>query len=70
MRGSCDSAAKIAREVQRARIHFYSEVTPGRVRQWMMHPVGSLERVGELVDAADSILVLPQATLTLTRLPA
>jgi nickel-dependent lactate racemase len=62
-------AYQIAREVQRASIHLYSEVSPGRVRQWMMHPVGSLERVGELVDAAASIIVLPQATLTLTRLP-
>jgi len=62
-------AYQIAREVQRASIHLYSEVSPGRVRQWMIHPVGSLERVSELVDAAASIIVLPQATLTLTRLP-
>jgi len=61
-------AYQIAREVQRARVYLYSELPPGRVRAWMMHPVRSMEGIDALIAQADSILVLPQATLTLTRL--
>ena len=62
-------AYQIAREIQRAAVHLYSEMPPGRVRAWMMHPVRSVDEIGELVSAAGSVIVLPQATLTLTCLP-
>ncbi|MEW6359670.1 MAG: nickel-dependent lactate racemase [Planctomycetota bacterium] len=62
-------AYQIAREVQRARVYLYSELPPGRVRAWMMHPIRSMEEIDALIAQADSVLVLPQATLTLTRLP-
>ena len=61
-------AYQIARELQRANVHLYSELPPGRVRAWMMNPIGSVDGIDELIDAAESVIVLPQATLTLTRL--
>ncbi len=62
-------AYQIAREVLRASIHLYSELPPGRVRAWMMNPIRSLDQLDELIDSAASVIVLPQATLTCTRLP-
>ena len=62
-------AYQIARELQRANIHLYSQLPPGRVRSWMMHPLASLEAVNPLITTAESITILPQATLTLTQLP-
>lgn len=56
-------AYQIAREVQRANVFLYSQIPPGRVRAWMMTPVGSLDDIGRLIDASRSIIVLPQATL-------
>ena len=62
-------AYQIARAVRRANIHLYSDLPPGRVRAWMMHPVRSADQIAELIASAQSVIVLPQATLTLTRLP-
>jgi lactate racemase len=62
-------AYQIAREVQRARLHLYSQLPPGKVRAWMMYPVRSVEDMTKLIAAAASVIVLPQATLTQTRLP-
>lgn len=62
-------AYQIAREVQRANIHLYSEIPPGRVRAWMMHPVQSMQDIDRLIGQARSIVVLPQATLVRTVLP-
>jgi len=62
-------AYQIARELQRATVHLYSELPPGRVRAWMMHPVDSTDQIDALIDSARSVVVLPQATLTLCRLP-
>jgi hypothetical protein len=56
-------AYQIAREVQRATIHLYSEIPPGRVRSWLMQPVRSMAEIDRLIAAAESIIVLPQATL-------
>lgn len=56
-------AYQIAREVQRAKIHLYSEIPPGRVRSWLMHPVRSTADIDKLISAAESVIVLPQATL-------
>jgi len=56
-------AYQIAREVQRANIHLYSEIKPGRVRSWLMQPVRSTTDIDRLVAAAESVIVLPQATL-------
>jgi nickel-dependent lactate racemase len=56
-------AYQIAREVQRAHVHLYSEIPPGRVRSWMMTPVRSMPDVDRLIARSRSVLVLPQATL-------
>jgi nickel-dependent lactate racemase len=56
-------AYQIAREVQRANIHLYSEIPPGRVRSWMMTPVRSTADIDQLIARSRSVLVLPQATL-------
>jgi nickel-dependent lactate racemase len=56
-------AYQIAREVQRASIHLYSEIPPGRVRSWLMTPVRSVQDIDQLVARSQSVLVLPQATL-------
>lgn len=56
-------AYQIAREVQHANIHLYSEIPPGRVRSWMMTPVRSPADIDRLIARSQSILVLPQATL-------
>ena len=56
-------AYQIAREVQRANVHLYSQIPPGRVRSWMITPVRSIQDVDRLVNGARSIIVLPQATL-------
>jgi nickel-dependent lactate racemase len=56
-------AYQIAREVQHANIHLYSEIPPGRVRSWMMTPVRSPADIDRLIARSRSILVLPQATL-------
>jgi hypothetical protein len=63
-------AYQIAREIQRAHIHLYSQFPPGRVRAWLMHPVRSTADMDRLIEAADSVTVLPQATLTLARVSA
>ena len=56
-------AYQIAREVQRANVHLYSEIPPGRVRSWMMTPVQSMPDIDRLIARSRSIIVLPQATL-------
>ena len=56
-------AYQIAREVQRANVHLYSEIPPGRVRSWMMTPVRSMPDIDRLIARSRSVLVLPQATL-------
>jgi len=56
-------AYQIAREVQRANVHLYSELPPGRVRSWMMTPVRSTADIDRLVARSRSVIVLPQATL-------
>ncbi len=56
-------AYQIAREVQRANVYLYSEIPPGRVRSWMMKPVASMADIDKLITSAESIIVLPQATL-------
>jgi nickel-dependent lactate racemase len=61
-------AYQIARELQRAEIHVYSEMPPGRVRSWLMQPVRDAAGIRGLIDQADSVMVLPQATLTRARL--
>ena len=60
-------AYQIAREVQRANVHLYSEIPPGRVRSWMMTPVRSMPDIDRLIAEAQSVVVLPQATLVRTR---
>ncbi|MCX7011636.1 MAG: nickel-dependent lactate racemase [Candidatus Sumerlaeota bacterium] len=59
-------AYQIAREAQRATLHLYSQLPPGKVRGWFMHPVRNVEEAQRLVDGAPTISVLPQATLTHT----
>lgn len=56
-------AYQIAREVQRANVHLYSEIPPGRIRSWLMKPVASMAAVDKLIASSESIIVLPQATL-------
>jgi nickel-dependent lactate racemase len=60
-------AYQIAREVQRANVHLYCEIPPGRVRSWLMHPVRSMSDVDSLIERASSVMVLPQATLVHAR---
>ncbi len=55
-------AYQIAREVQRANVHLYSEIPPGRVRSWLMTPV-SMPDIDKLIARSHSVMVLPQATL-------
>lgn len=61
-------AYQIAREVQRANVHLYSEIPPGRVRSWLMTPVRSVADIDRLIARSRSVIVLPQATLVRTRL--
>ncbi len=63
-------AYQIAREVQRANVYLVSQIPPGRVRSWMMQPVQSEQEIDCLIDQAQSITVLPQATLTRAILPS
>ncbi len=56
-------AYQIAREIQRANVHLYSEIPPGRIRSWMMTPVRSRPDIDRLIARSRSVLVLPQATL-------
>jgi len=56
-------AYQIAREVQRASVHLYSEIPPGRVRSWLMTPVRSTMDIDRLIARSRSVIVLPQATL-------
>jgi nickel-dependent lactate racemase len=60
-------AYQIAREIQRAEIHMYSEIPPGRVRSWLMTPVRSIAEIGQRIAHARSVMVLPQATLIRAR---
>ncbi len=62
-------AYQIAREVQRANVHLYSEIPPGRVRSWMMTPVRSTPDIDQLIARSESVIVLPQATLVRAHLP-
>ena len=61
-------AYQIAREIQHAHIHLRSELPPGRVRAWMMRPIRSVEAINDLIRASTSVIALPQATLTMTRI--
>ncbi len=63
-------AYQIAREVQRAKVHLYSEIPPGRVRSWMMNPTRSVHEIDQLIDRAQSVIVLPQATLVRSTISA
>ncbi|MFO7907074.1 MAG: hypothetical protein R6U98_30745, partial [Pirellulaceae bacterium] len=63
-------AYQIARETQRANLHVYSEIPPGRVRAWLMTPVRSLTEINRLIAQSRSVLVLPQATLARARVTA
>ena len=56
-------AYQIAREVQRANIHLYSDIPPGRVRSWLMTAVRSIADIDRLIARSESVVVLPQATL-------
>jgi nickel-dependent lactate racemase len=60
-------AYQIAREVQRAKVHLYSEIPPGHVRSWMMEPVRSVLEVDQLIADSQSVMVIPQATLLRVR---
>jgi nickel-dependent lactate racemase len=60
-------AYQIAREVQRATVHLYSEIPPGRVRSWLMTPVSAPD-IDKLIARSQSVMVLPQATLVRARL--
>ena len=63
-------AYQIAREVQRAKVYLHSQIPPGRVRAWMMTPVRSTHEIDQLIDQAQSIIVLPQATLVRAVIPS
>ncbi len=60
-------AYHIAREVKRARVHLYSEIPPGRVRSYLMTPLRSVADMDRLIAQAESVMVLPQATLIRAR---
>jgi len=63
-------AYQIARAVQRANVHLYSEIAPGCVRSWMLTPVRSIAEIDRLIARSRSVLVLPQATLVRTHVPS
>jgi lactate racemase len=60
-------AYQIAREVQRANVHLFSEILPGRVRSWLMTPIGSISDIDRLIAQSETVMVLPQATLVRAR---
>jgi nickel-dependent lactate racemase len=61
-------AYQIAQSVKQADIYFYSSIVPGKIRSWFMEPLRTLEDIQRLIDQARKILILPQATTTLTNI--
>jgi nickel-dependent lactate racemase len=62
-------AYQIARAVSRARVHVFSELPEAAVASWLLRPVRDLEGAHELIRSARSVVVLPQASITLASLP-
>jgi nickel-dependent lactate racemase len=58
-------AYQIARAVSRAPVHVFSELPADAVASWFLRPVRGLAEVDELIRASESIVVLPQAPMTL-----
>jgi nickel-dependent lactate racemase len=58
-------AYQIARAVSRAPVHVFSELPADAVVSWFLRPVRGLDEVHELIRASRSVVVLPQAPLTL-----
>jgi len=55
----------LAREVQWAKIYFYSEMKASEVKDAFLYPLRDLKKVNELLEEAKEIIVLPYATTTL-----
>ena len=60
----------IVRELGRARVCLYSEIPPGKVRSWFMHPLRDWAEVERLMEDAGTVSVLPQAASILAEVAA
>ena len=61
-------AYQLARTVKWADVYILSSLKTEVVREFFMHPLSSVDEIYALLREDDKIVVLPQATLTLTRL--
>lgn len=62
-------AYQFAREIKWARVCLLSRLPAEKVKDYFMHPLATAEEIGPLIDAANSVAALPQATLTLAEIP-
>ena len=58
-------AYQFAREIRWARVHLLSSLPAQKVKSYFMQPLASVEDIQTLIQAASSIAVMPQASLTL-----
>jgi nickel-dependent lactate racemase len=56
-------AYQVARELSQARVSVFSRIPPDKILSWFLHPVQTPGEISGLIDRADSIAILPQATL-------
>jgi hypothetical protein len=62
-------AYQFAREISWADVFLLSALPPGQVRAYFMTPLGGARELRGLMEAAGTVAVLPQATLTLAEIP-
>lgn len=55
----------LAKEVQWAKVYLYSEMNPSEVKDSFLHPLADLKEVDKILDEAEEIIALPDATITL-----
>ena len=62
-------AYQFARDIAWAEVHLLSDLAPEKVRDYFLHPLASADDIQRLIDAAGSVIALPQATMTLAEIP-
>jgi nickel-dependent lactate racemase len=59
-------AFQFARELKWAEVYLYSSMDPELIEQYYMHPIRTFEEIDGIVSESEGIVILPQATTTLT----
>jgi len=61
-------AYQLARAAEWADVYVFSKLAPEMVRRFFMHPLARIDDIYNLIGQNDKVAILPQASLTLTKL--